>query len=50
MSKVLVIKAHPNTSKSLSLIVGKEFINSYKKSHPDDHSRSVCRRGCTAIK
>ena len=36
MSKVLVIKAHPNTSKSLSLIVGKEFINSYKKSHPDD--------------
>lgn len=36
MSKVLVIKAHPNTSKSLSLIVRKEFIDSYEKSHPDD--------------
>ena len=26
MSKLLVIKAHPHTSKSLSLMVGKKFI------------------------
>ncbi|MFV0559802.1 MAG: NAD(P)H-dependent oxidoreductase [Enterococcus sp.] len=36
MSKVLVIQAHPHVENSLSLAVGKEFIESYKKSHPSD--------------
>lgn len=36
MSKLLVIKAHPHTSKSLSLMVGKKFIDTYKETHPND--------------
>lgn len=36
MSKILVIQAHPHTSKSLSLMVGKKFIDTYKETHPED--------------
>lgn len=36
MSKLLVIKAHPHTSKSLSLTVGKKFIDTYKEAQPGD--------------
>lgn len=36
MSTILVIKAHPHTSKSLSLTVGEKFIESYKLSNPND--------------
>lgn len=36
MSKVLVIKAHPNTSKSLSLTVAKKFLEDYKQNHLED--------------
>ncbi|KMQ37735.1 hypothetical protein AAX19_04425 [Oenococcus oeni] len=37
MNKVLVVKAHPKSiDSSKSLQIGKVFIESYKKSHPDD--------------
>ncbi|MGN1272798.1 MAG: FMN-dependent NADH-azoreductase [Lactobacillus sp.] len=36
MSTVLVIQAHPHIENSLSLTVGKKFIDSYKASHPND--------------
>ena len=36
MTKVLVIQAHPHTKESLSLTVGKQFIDTYRKKHPDD--------------
>lgn len=36
MSKVLVIKAHPHTDKSVSLTVGNAFVKAYQKSHPND--------------
>lgn len=36
MTKVLVIQAHPHIDNSLSLTVGKEFVEDYKKSHPND--------------
>ncbi len=36
MSTLLVIQAHPHIENSLSLTVGKQFIDSYRSSHPDD--------------
>lgn len=36
MTILLVIQAHPHTSQSLSLAVGKHFIDTYKATHPDD--------------
>lgn len=36
MTKLLVIQAHPHIDNSLSLTVGKQFIKSYKQSHPQD--------------
>lgn len=36
MSTVLVIKAHPHISNSLSLTVGNEFVKKYQETHPGD--------------
>ncbi|MDD6432846.1 MAG: NAD(P)H-dependent oxidoreductase [Lactobacillaceae bacterium] len=36
MTTLLVIQAHPHTSQSLSLAVGKKFVDTYKATHPDD--------------
>lgn len=36
MSTLLVIQAHPHITNSLSLTVGKRFIEAYRASHPDD--------------
>lgn len=36
MSTILVIQAHPHTSNSLSLAVGKHFIKKYRQAHPED--------------
>ena len=36
MAVVLVIQAHPHTTNSLSLAVGKQFVESYRESHPQD--------------
>ncbi|WP_251547754.1 FMN-dependent NADH-azoreductase [Limosilactobacillus caecicola] len=36
MTKLLVIQAHPHTENSLSLTVGKTFIDTYRQAHPDD--------------
>lgn len=36
MTKVLVIQAHPHTKRSLSLTVGKQFIDTYHQNHPND--------------
>jgi len=36
MTKLLVIQAHPHIDNSLSLAVGNRFIESYKRSHPQD--------------
>lgn len=36
MTTLLVIQAHPHTSQSLSLTVGKQFVDTYKATHPDD--------------
>lgn len=36
MSTVLVVQAHPHIENSLSLTVGKQFVDSYRQSHPDD--------------
>lgn len=33
---LLVIQAHPHIDNSLSLAVGKQFIDSYRESHPED--------------
>lgn len=36
MTTLLVIQAHPHIENSLSLTVGKQFIDSYKKANPND--------------
>lgn len=36
MSTLLVVQAHPHVENSLSLTVGKQFIKTYRASHPDD--------------
>lgn len=36
MTTLLVIQAHPHIENSLSLTVGKRFIDSYKKANPND--------------
>lgn len=36
MTTLLVIQAHPHTAQSLSLTVGKQFIDTYQATHPDD--------------
>lgn len=36
MTTLLVIQAHPHTAQSLSLTVGKQFVDTYKATHPDD--------------
>ncbi|QNQ81018.1 FMN-dependent NADH-azoreductase [Lactobacillus sp. PV034] len=36
MTTVLVIQAHPHTKNSLSVTVGKKFIDTYRKNHPND--------------
>ncbi|MBB1069953.1 NAD(P)H-dependent oxidoreductase [Limosilactobacillus sp. RRLNB_1_1] len=36
MSTLLVIQAHPHVENSLSLTVGKQFVESYEASHPND--------------
>lgn len=36
MSTLLVIQAHPHVEKSLSLAVGTRFVETYRRTHPDD--------------
>ncbi|MGM9907592.1 FMN-dependent NADH-azoreductase [Limosilactobacillus sp.] len=36
MTTLLVIQAHPHTAQSLSLTVGKQFVDTYQATHPDD--------------
>lgn len=36
MSTLLVIQAHPHTTDSLSLTVGKRFVEAYQENHPQD--------------
>lgn len=36
MSTLLVIQAHPHIENSLSLTVGKQFVDTYKETHPKD--------------
>ncbi len=36
MTTLLVIQAHPHTAQSLSLTVGKQFVDTYQATHPND--------------
>lgn len=37
MSTLLVVQAHPHVKNSLLLTVGKQFVESYEASHPNDN-------------